>query len=80
MARGYDTTARDAHAVLSTPQYQCQRRTVFWVIVSICLTLVRVITTPVALSLGLNYTPVPLVTVTAQHKQGESGEIKITSG
>lgn len=29
---------------------------------------------PVALSLGLNYTPVPLVTVTAQHKQGESGE------
>lgn len=29
---------------------------------------------PVALSLGLNYTPVPLLTVTAQHKQGESGE------
>lgn len=28
---------------------------------------------PVAVSLGLNYTPVPLVTVTAQHKQGESG-------
>ncbi len=28
---------------------------------------------PVAVSLGLNYTPVPLVTVSAQHKQGESG-------
>ncbi|EAQ8541811.1 YchO/YchP family invasin [Salmonella enterica] len=28
---------------------------------------------PVALKLGLNYTPVPLLTVTAQHKQGESG-------
>ncbi|HFZ8993211.1 TPA: YchO/YchP family invasin [Citrobacter freundii] len=28
---------------------------------------------PVAVKLGLNYTPVPLVTVTAQHKQGESG-------
>ncbi len=29
MAR-YDLTASDAHAVLSTPQYQCQPRTVFW--------------------------------------------------
>lgn len=28
---------------------------------------------PVAVSLGLNYTPVPLVTLSAQHKQGESG-------
>ncbi len=28
---------------------------------------------PVAMSLGVNYTPVPLVTLTAQHKQGESG-------
>nr|WP_318381502.1 YchO/YchP family invasin [uncultured Enterobacter sp.] len=28
---------------------------------------------PVAVKLGLNYTPVPLVTVTAEHKQGESG-------
>lgn len=28
---------------------------------------------PVAVSLGLNYTPVPLVTFSAQHKQGESG-------
>lgn len=28
---------------------------------------------PVAVSVGLNYTPVPLVTVTARHKQGESG-------
>jgi hypothetical protein len=28
---------------------------------------------PLAVKLGLNYTPVPLVTVTAQHKQGENG-------
>ncbi|MGK0599568.1 YchO/YchP family invasin [Yokenella regensburgei] len=28
---------------------------------------------PVAVSLGLNYTPVPLVTFSALHKQGESG-------
>ena len=28
---------------------------------------------PFAVSLGLNYTPVPLLTLTAQHKQGESG-------
>ena len=28
---------------------------------------------PVAVSVGLNYTPVPLVTMTAKHKQGESG-------
>lgn len=28
---------------------------------------------PVAVSVGLNYTPVPLVTVTVKHKQGESG-------
>lgn len=29
---------------------------------------------PVAVNLGLNYTPVPLFTFTAAHKQGESGE------
>lgn len=28
---------------------------------------------PMAVSLGVDYTPVPLVTVTASHKQGESG-------
>lgn len=28
---------------------------------------------PMAVNLGLNYTPVPLVTLTATHKQGESG-------
>ena len=28
---------------------------------------------PLAVSLGLNYTPVPLLTFSAQHKQGESG-------
>ena len=28
---------------------------------------------PVAVTMGLNYTPIPLVTLTAQHKQGESG-------
>lgn len=35
---------------------------------------------PVAVKLGLNYTPVPLVTVTAQHKQGESGESQNSVG
>lgn len=29
---------------------------------------------PTAVSLGLDYTPVPLVTISAEHKQGESGE------
>ena len=29
---------------------------------------------PMAVKVGLNYTPVPLVTLTAQHKQGESGD------
>ena len=29
---------------------------------------------PVAVSVGVNYTPVPLVTLTASHKEGESGE------
>lgn len=29
---------------------------------------------PVAVTMGLNYTPIPLLTLTAQHKQGESGE------
>ncbi|MFB0711396.1 YchO/YchP family invasin [Buttiauxella noackiae] len=28
---------------------------------------------PVAVTMGLNYTPIPLLTLTAQHKQGESG-------
>lgn len=28
---------------------------------------------PVAVNLGLSYTPVPLITMTAQHKQGENG-------
>ncbi len=28
---------------------------------------------PVAVKLGVNYTPVPLVTLTAEHRQGESG-------
>lgn len=28
---------------------------------------------PVAVKLGVNYTPVPLVTITAEHRQGESG-------
>ncbi|MBB1201181.1 YchO/YchP family invasin [Enterobacteriaceae bacterium 89] len=28
---------------------------------------------PIAVSLGVDYTPVPLLTLTAQHKQGESG-------
>ncbi|WP_409455767.1 YchO/YchP family invasin [Pseudescherichia sp.] len=35
---------------------------------------------PVAVNVGVNYTPVPLVTVTAQHKQGESGETQNNLG
>lgn len=35
---------------------------------------------PVAVKLGLNYTPVPLVTVTAQHKQGRAVSARTTSG
>lgn len=35
---------------------------------------------PYAVNVGLNYTPVPLLTLTAQHKQGENGEVQNNLG
>lgn len=73
MARGYDLTARmrmpfyqHLNTSVSLEQYFGDRVDLF--------NSGTGYHNPVALSLGLNYTPVPLVTVTAQHKQGESGE------
>ncbi len=73
MARGYDLTARmrmpfyqHINTSVSVEQYFGQSVDLF--------NSGTGYHNPVALSLGLNYTPVPLVTVTAQHKQGESGE------
>ena len=73
MARGYDLTARmrmpfyqHLNTSVSVEQYFGERVDLF--------NSGTGYHNPVALSLGLNYTPVPLVTVTAQHKQGESGE------
>ncbi len=73
MARGYDLTARmrmpfyqHFNTSVSVEQYFGDRVDLF--------NSGTGYHNPVALSLGLNYTPVPLVTVTAQHKQGESGE------
>ncbi|HAO2927990.1 TPA: inverse autotransporter invasin YchO [Escherichia coli] len=73
MARGYDLTARMRmpfyqllNTSVSVEQYFGDRVDLF--------NSGTGYHNPVALSLGLNYTPVPLVTVTAQHKQGESGE------
>lgn len=73
MARGYDLTARmrmpfyqHLNTSVSLEQYFGDRVDLFNSDTGYH--------NPVALSLGLNYTPVPLVTVTAQHKQGESGE------
>lgn len=73
MARGYDITAqarlpfyRQINTSLSLEQYFGERVDLFD-----SGTGYR---NPVAVNVGLNYTPVPLVTVSAQHKQGESGE------
>ena len=72
MARGYDLTAQawipaynHINTSLSVEQYFGDSVDLF-----------RTGTgyhNPVAVSLGLNYTPVPLLTFSAQHKQGESG-------
>lgn len=72
MARGYDVTAQawipaynHINTSLSVEQYFGDSVDLF-----------RTGTgyhNPVAVSLGLNYTPVPLLTFSAQHKQGESG-------
>ncbi|HDS1150786.1 TPA: YchO/YchP family invasin [Pluralibacter gergoviae] len=72
MARGYDVTAqarlpfyRYVNTSLSLEQYFGDNVDLFH-----SGTGYR---NPVAVSLGLNYTPVPLMTLTAEHKQGESG-------
>lgn len=72
LARGYDLTAqawlpfyRHIFTSLSLEQYFGERVDLFD-----SGTGYR---NPVAVTMGLNYTPVPLVTLTAQHKQGESG-------
>jgi Protein of unknown function (DUF3442). len=72
MARGYDVTAQawvpsyhHINTTLSLEQYFGESVDLFH-----SGTGYR---NPVAVSLGLNYTPVPLVTLSAQHKQGESG-------
>lgn len=72
MARGYDVTAQawipawnHINTSLSVEQYFGESVDLF-----------RSGTgyhNPVAVSLGLNYTPIPLLTFSAQHKQGESG-------
>lgn len=72
MARGYDLTAlmrlpfyEHLNTSVSVEQYFGDRVDLFH-----SGTGYR---NPVAVNLGLSYTPVPLITVTAQHKQGESG-------
>ncbi|EPG4894025.1 YchO/YchP family invasin [Citrobacter koseri] len=72
MARGYDVTAQmrmpfyqHLNTSVSVEQYFGERVDLFDSGTGYH--------NPVAVTLGLNYTPVPLVTVTAQHKQGESG-------
>ncbi|RPH27747.1 YchO/YchP family invasin [Buttiauxella warmboldiae] len=72
LARGYDVTAqawlpfyRHINTSLSLEQYFGQRVDLFD-----SGTGYR---NPVAVTMGLSYTPIPLLTLTAQHKQGESG-------
>ncbi|WP_110875969.1 YchO/YchP family invasin [Franconibacter helveticus] len=73
LARGYDVTAqawlpfyRHINTSLSLEQYFGDRVDLFDSGTGYH--------NPVAVKVGLSYTPVPLVTVSAQHKQGESGE------
>lgn len=72
MARGYDLTARmrvpfyaHLNTSVSVEQYFGEQVDLFHSGTGYH--------NPVAVNLGLSYTPVPLITVTAQHKQGESG-------
>ncbi|WP_227317197.1 YchO/YchP family invasin [Cedecea davisae] len=72
LARGYDVTAqawlpfyRHINTSLSFEQYFGDSVTLFNNDTGY--------RNPVAVTMGINYTPVPLVTLTAQHKQGESG-------
>ncbi|AIR66781.1 YchO/YchP family invasin [Cedecea neteri] len=72
LARGYDVTAqawlpfyRHIFTSLSFEQYFGDNVTLF--------DNDSGYRNPVAVTMGINYTPVPLITLTAQHKQGESG-------
>lgn len=72
LARGYDVTAqawlpfyRHINTSLSFEQYFGDNVTLFDSDTGY--------RNPVAVTMGINYTPVPLITLTAQHKQGESG-------
>ncbi|NIG77492.1 YchO/YchP family invasin [Klebsiella sp. Ap-873] len=72
LARGYDVTAqawlpfyRHIFTSLSFEQYFGDNVTLF--------DSDSGYRNPVAVTMGINYTPVPLITLTAQHKQGESG-------
>ncbi|MRT55931.1 YchO/YchP family invasin [Cedecea sp.] len=72
LARGYDVTAqawlpfyRHINTSLSFEQYFGDSVTLFNNDTGY--------RNPVAVTMGINYTPVPLITLTAQHKQGESG-------
>ncbi|WP_370605338.1 YchO/YchP family invasin [Citrobacter braakii] len=72
MARGYDLTAQmrmpfyqHLNTSVSVEQYFGDRVDLFHSGTGYH--------NPVAVNLGLSYTPVPLITITAQHKQGESG-------
>lgn len=72
MARGYDLTAlmrvpfyEHLNTSVSVEQYFGEQVDLFHTGTGY--------RNPVAVNLGLSYTPVPLITVTAQHKQGESG-------
>ncbi len=73
LARGYDVTAqawlpfyRHVNTSLSLEQYFGDRVDLFDSGTGYH--------NPMAVKVGLSYTPVPLVTLSAQHKQGESGE------
>lgn len=72
MARGYDVTAqarlpfyRQLNTSVSLEQYFGENVDLFNTGTGYH--------NPVAVKLGVNYTPVPLVTFTAEHRQGESG-------
>ncbi|MEW7315241.1 YchO/YchP family invasin [Buttiauxella gaviniae] len=72
LARGYDVTAqawlpfyRHVNTSVSLEQYFGQSVDLF--------DNGNGYRNPVAVTMGLNYTPIPLLTLTAQHKQGESG-------
>lgn len=72
MARGYDLTAQmrmpfyqHLNTSVSVEQYFGDRVDLFHSGTGYH--------NPVAVNLGLSYTPVPLITMTAQHKQGENG-------